>query len=235
MASPVRTCSADTTSPRRAATSATSGPPPREAKEFHCRIRASGWVDLRAEGSRTPQNLVVRLEALQHDGRGLRVELFVPAGRASEVPRVDEDIRQSGDEGHLDRYFASPTRHRLLEDSRLAQDGHRALPDRLPRRLRGSAVAHGHAEPFGDLALNFDHVVDELTHVPIGAGSGILPLVVGDGPEAVGEAVGSILVPVDDVHVPIIAKPPPPRSGRPAAGQEPSGNLNLATRGGAVW
>src|SRR5918995_7415937 len=160
MASPVRTCSADTTSPRRAATSATSGPPPREAEELHCRIRASRWVDLWAEGSCTPQNLVVRLEALQHDGRGLRVELFVPSGRAGEVPGVDEDIRQSGDEGHLDRYVAAPARHRLFEDTRLAQDGHGAFPDRLPRRLRGGAVAYGHAEAFGDLALNCDHVVD---------------------------------------------------------------------------
>src|SRR5205807_7975743 len=100
-----------------------------------------------------------------------------------------------------------------------------AVADGLPGRLHIVAVVDGRAETLGDPPLDGDHVVDELAHVPVGAGRRVRPLVVGHGVETGGEAGRGLLVPVDDVHGHIIPKRTHPRVGRLAAGQTASGTV----------
>ena len=139
---------------------------------------------------------------------------------------MDVEVRQPGDERHLHGHVvASNASHRPLEDAGLAQDRERALVHGLPRRLRVGAVVDCHAETFGDLPLDLDHVIDQVAHVPVGARRRVRPLAVGHGVEAGGEAGGRLFVAVDDVHGPIIPKRTHARARRPAAGQEPSGTV----------
>src|SRR5205823_4968096 len=122
ISSPVRTCSGDTASPRSAATSAISGPPAEEAEELDLRVGIRRRFDFRPEAAGLAQRFVVRLEALEQDGGDLGAESFVAAGGAGEVPGVHVEIRQPGDERHLDRYFSSlHALDRPVEHAGLAQ------------------------------------------------------------------------------------------------------------------
>src|SRR6266542_2844680 len=179
-----------------------SGPPAREAQELHARIGARRWVDLGAERPRAAENLVVRLETLEHDRGCIGVETLVAAGGAGEIPGVDDEVGQAGDERHLDGHLARTAGHGPVEHPRLAQRRERGLPHTAPFLLRVGAVVDACAESFRDLPLDFDHVVDELAYVPIGARSGVRPLVVADVIEAAGEASGCLFVPIDEVHKP---------------------------------